>query len=354
MKSRETPLVTLALVLFIFNTSAFAYRPIIYLGKGWVGGINDNGQCVGYSSYPRNIYWQATLFDSTGNGNNLSLGSLGNRVSYALSINNSGQIVGQAGAGEVSPYGSACLFDQTGHGANINLGITGEQYSYAESINNNGQIVGYSVYNSGNNNKRAYIFKSASSRTFLGNGAAYCNNDKGQIGGYSYFSGNYHACLFDPTGNLANLDLGTLDGYTSSVIYSINESGQIVGSSFSSDGRAILFDPTGNKNNINLGTLGGNASEAISINDLGQIVGSAYTKSGNLHACIFDPTGHGNNIDLNTLIDPSLNITLTYANGINNNGWIIATGNNNAYLITPEPATILLFVIGGFALRKRK
>jgi len=89
----------------------------------------------------------------------------------------------------------------------------------------------------------------------------------------------------------------------------------------------------------------------VFINDNGQIVGACANSSASHHACLFDPTGHGNNIDLNTLIDPSSGWTLEGANCINNNGWIVGYGINpdgyeHAFLLTPEPATVLLLGLG--------
>jgi probable HAF family extracellular repeat protein len=140
--------------------------------------------------------------------------------------------------------------------------------------------------------------------------------------------------------------------------YSINNNGQIVGWDADNIGhrRACLFDPTGNGNNIQLGD-----GEAAAINDNGQIVG--YSNS---HAFLFDSTGNGNNIDLNSLIDPACGWTLTNAFDINNNGWIVGQGiyrdingfeigDQRAFLlIIPEPATLILLSLGGLLLRKSR
>ena len=99
-------------------------------------------------------------------------------------------------------------------------------------------------------------------------------------------------------------DLGTLPGYESSRVWSINYKGQIVGEAFNSNppynNRAVLFDPNGDGNNIDLGTLGGENSSATSINNNGQIVGGADSNDPqqSWQSTIFDPNGGGNNIGL--------------------------------------------------------
>jgi probable HAF family extracellular repeat protein len=188
-------------------------------------------------------------------------------------------------------------------------------------------------------------------------------NNNGQIVGYAYNTvGNSLATLFDATGRGNNINLGTLGG-AHSWAFSINNNGQIVGYSVNAAGNylATLFDATGRGNNIDLGTLGGttNQSVAMSINNNGQIVGRSYNTLGNGRATLFDSTGRGNNIDLNTLINPALGWNLIDAESINDNGWIVGYGINpdgdtHAFLLTPEPATILLLGLGAVILRKRQ
>jgi PEP-CTERM motif len=65
-------------------------------------------------------------------------------------------------------------------------------------------------------------------------------------------------------------------------------------------------------------------------------------------------------LNLNTLIDPTLGITLYNAQGINDNGQIVANNYSNVYLLTPvpEPCTLTLFgvAVWGFGVwaRRRK
>ncbi len=183
--------------------------------------------------------------------------------------------------------------------------------SRARAINDNGVIVGWSFdYNTG-----AKLFDSSGGMNNIHLGTlggrtsdAYGLNNLNQIVGVSQTADEghiYHATLFDATGEDNNIDLGGLGG-DSSYAYDINDSGTIVGTAIMGQGainwRATLFQPGGV--NINLGNLTDNSnfrdSGARAINNQGQIVGWAYAGETTIttHAVLFDATGNGNNIDL--------------------------------------------------------
>jgi probable HAF family extracellular repeat protein len=100
--------------------------------------------------------------------------------------------------------------------------------------------------------------------------------------------------------------------------------------------------------------------EIYGINASGQMVGIMWSSDqagATEHAFIFDTTSGVR--DLNALIDPSSGWTLKYANCINNSGWIVGSGINpdgatHAYLLTPEPTTLLLVAFSGMMLRRKK
>ena len=274
------------------------------------------------------------------------LGTLGGLESIAWSINNKGQIVGMATTGtpHCGGFYHPVLFDATGGANNIDLlplwgcGDEGQ----ALGINLLGQIVGqvdtFWWYSSTFDEARAMLFDPSGQgnnvelegREQEGSTVAASINNAGQIVGTTFypdvtepFCPWAYGTIFDPTGNGNNVNLDGRGCLGWSEAYSINNKGQIVGMSgvaYANAARAALFDSTGGGNNIDLGTLpGGGDSYAISINDLGQIVGFAYNSSGKMRATLFDPTGGGNNIDLGTL--PGGSSSVAYS--INNAGQIV-------------------------------
>ena len=98
------------------------------------------------------------MFDPTGSGKNIDLGTSGGLYSWAKSINNRGQIVGRTY--DRLGISRATLFDPTGGGNNIDLNTLidpglGWWLVHANSINDNGWIVGRGVNPDGY--ERAYL-----------------------------------------------------------------------------------------------------------------------------------------------------------------------------------------------------
>jgi probable HAF family extracellular repeat protein len=277
--------------------------------------------------------------------NVIDLGTLpGGGNSNAESINGNGsQIVGNAYDSSGNLH--SCLFDSP----NRDLGSLGYNESVTcYSVNNNCQIVGGAHLAYGFTS-RACLFDPTGGGANINLGIlpgyqqsnAYSINNKGQIVGLSTNYGpgwaSYsHACIFYATGG-SPTDLGALGSNVPySEAMSINDQGQIVGwAGHGTDRIACLFDATGAGNNIDLGGLGGNYSLAYSNND-GQIVGVATNSSGYSRACIFDPTGGGANIALETVVG----FDNAGAWFINNHAQIVgsawnSSGNSHAWLFNP-------------------
>ena len=216
--------------------------------------------------------------------------------------------------------------------------------TYAYGINNAGQITGEAGLGS---SPYAFLYSNGV-RTSLGTlpvSVGYGINNAGQIAGSQLAGGPNQAFLYS---NGVVTDLGP--AFYCSVGYGINNAGQVTGVSQTASGafHAFLYS---NGVMTDLGTLGGTYSAGNAINNAGQITGFFSTASGVQHAFIYSS---GVMVDLNSLIDPSLQITLSEATGINDLGQIVVNmdygsiDSRHAYLLTPvpEPGTWMLFGAG--------
>ena len=276
------------------------------------------------------------------------LGNLtGGTSSEALAINDSGQVVGDSTVG--NGHSHAFLYSS---GTMTDIGTLGGIFSYGQGIGSGGQVVGWSATLTSGNNYHAFVYDGTMHDLGTLGGAtsrAISMNAAGQIVGNSVNSIGIDRAFLYSNGIMS--DLGALPGGAgSSTAYSINNIGQIVGTSNSPGlNRAVLFSGS---SVTDLGALGG-GSYALNINNGGNIVGESYLSgnSGTIHAFLY--TG-GAMYDLNQRLDSSgTSWSLTSAQAINDNGWIVGfgtnpTGQTHAFLLTPlpEPST---FVLAGIA-----
>jgi len=173
-------------------------------------------------------------------------------------------------------------------------------------------------------------------------------NDSGQVVGSSYTTGNaaVHAFRTSATGAVSDpgTDLGTLGG-TRSEAWGVNALGQAVGfadyagiagyHAIRTTATGLISDP-----GTDLGTLGGMNSAAYAINLKGQTVGASYIAGNNEnHAFFVDTTGPMQ--DLNDLIPGGTGWVLQEAHGINDSGQIAGLGTiggqTHAFLLNPVP-----------------
>jgi probable HAF family extracellular repeat protein len=218
----------------------------------------------------------------------------------------------------------------------LDLGTLGGTGGNSYGVNNSGQVTGVAVTSAGQGH--AFLWTPGQGMIDLGTlegsttsrGSAV--NASGQVTG---FSGS-HAFRWTPESGM--LDLGTLGGSSNGT--GINGSGYVSGYSYTATNnfpttkRAILWtEATGM---MNLGTLGGTHSEGYGINDASQVVGWSETSDGGNHAFRWTP-GVGMQ-DLGTFDGTGW----SYAQGINNAGHVAGnvrlagSNRNRAFLWTPE------------------
>lgn len=314
--------------------------------------INDNGLVAGSGMTLPLHYTHAFTYDA---GTVIDLGTLGGSISQANSINNLGQVVGAAPYGSAGNYSHGFLYSG---GSMMDLGTNGGYQSYAEGINDTGAIVGRWSTNENNSpvtrafrwQDGAYSTLTAISGNPLDASYATAINEAGHIVGYSDTIAISSIENIQPTLwrdeqiiNLGQLGIGAF-GYA----YDINNSDTVVGKS-----NNLPFVWTEQTGILGLGLPAGTEGAANAINDSGQIVGTVRMPgSSNSHAFIYE---NGTMSDLNTLVDLPAGWLLQSANDINERGWIVGSGidpNHHVYgfLLTPEPTTGLLVLVGGVSI----
>jgi len=254
-------------------------------------GINNFGQVASGVIANDGIYYPA-VYD-THTGNIMIPGSLGGVnpggiAGAAMAINSSGQVVGYS----YVPSGEwhAFFYDK---GVMQDIGClpneTGVCYSYAIDINNRGQVVG------GTGSDHAFLYSNGAMTQIepadSSAGRAYSINNQGQVVGYYYNQSNVGRAFLYSQGVFTRI--GPVDSpYT--VAFDINERGQVVGSTWVVDNnscrecfapRAFLYE---NGVLTNLNTLLPSGSEwklvyAFGINDQGKIIGQGLIH-GEYHA----------------------------------------------------------------------
>jgi 6-phosphogluconolactonase len=254
--------------------------------------INQSGLVVGQTTlFPPNGFpqiYQAFLYNQSTNATTV-IDNVSGRQSNAIGINDAGQVTGSLSTGTcvfpMSPcnFGNTHAFIYTGSGL-VDIGTLGGTYGAGTSINNSNQIVGISSLA---NSTQNHLFRYA----------------QGQM-----------------------QDLSAPSGETF-VNAAINNHGEIIGTAVNSTGGGASYIKQG-PGFRKLSIL------ASALNDNGDIVGTKTVQNGSSHAFILN-----NGVtpqDLNLLVEPSVPF-LTTANGISDDGKIVASGiNGQLYVLTPK------------------
>jgi probable HAF family extracellular repeat protein len=334
------------------------------------------------------------------------LGTLGGSSSFALAVNDAGQVTGNAQTppGTPAPRLNAFLWED---GVMTNLGTLpgSNNFSRGYAINNRGVVVG----ESDNSASRAFRYDPAGGLTDLGGlppnnrGVAHGVNDPGVVVGASFNGSAVRAVRFNGDGTAT--DLGSIDGLTTTPAraWDVNNAGRAVGHSRDAAGvgRATLWQPDGTVVDLGglsadgfaeafavsetglvagaavagttplgtpirrpflydgtslseLGRLGRMFGEAKDVNDAGEVVGFVTNVSGLPDRAVLWRGGAA--FDLNDLIPAGSGWVLRSAEGINNRGQIVGygtfDGRTQAFLLTPVPAPpgVVLAAVGAAGL----
>jgi len=236
------------------------------------------------------------------------------------------------------------------------LPTVGGNNGQASAVNNFGQVAGYaengivdSTCPAGVINNRVdlpvmWTKGNAQALPTIGtdpDGVAFGINNQGQAVGYSGTCTSANFAVLWENGTATPLaDLGTPDA----IAYAINAHNQIVGQAVNSEGTALAAIWQ-NNTVTSLGILlpGDVASFATSINNRGQVVGSSFDSTSSWsHGLLWQ---NGKMYDLNTLFPASSNLYVISASNINESGQIAGmavemAGQNagnvvHAFLATP-------------------
>lgn len=256
-------------------------------------------------------------------------------------INNHGEIAGTA-SGVPLPRPEA--FRWTAAGGIQSLGAlttVPDADSYAQAINDDGMIAGNSLASMGTGNDyHAIVWTPATGMVDIDTLGNHYSTAVA-IGARGLVAGNY----MNPPENVAQAfvwtrengmrGLGTAGGIGADV-FGMSPGGRIVGAVDLAGFRQHAMTWTRSGGMVDLGTLGGGTSIALAANDRGQVAGRADLPGDTAtHAFVW--TSREGMVDLNTRLrraPPGL--VLQQAEGINDNGAIVAEANTGPVLLIPD------------------
>jgi RHS repeat-associated protein len=226
-------------------------------------------------------------------------------------------------------------------------GLSGVSFVGAQDINSSGQVVGSGTIDG----VRQALQWNAATPTQITNVGALpgfasdssfaANSSSGIAVGYSNINPSlplFRALRYSPTTGVQYFDFGdNAAGWNSGGYFdygskaaAVNAAGQF-GGSYTNQGESRGFRYTDGSGLQDIGALQGRMTMVFGINESGRVVGSSWVSSAGTfdverfgHAVMFDDPVTGL-VDLNSLVDPMLGWTLYVASDINED-WVVGTG----------------------------
>jgi probable HAF family extracellular repeat protein len=238
----------------------------------------------------------------------LDLGTLGGESSYAIAMNDWGDVIGNSAVADGSWHGflwhkggmtdlgsldpvdinirgdiagtiNGVAVVRSRHGRVVSLGTLGGPFSRPVAINDDGYVVGVSA--TADFGSAVFLWKNGTMRELPLDDVSDINN-RGQVSGGRLVGTGFHAAVWYRG---AVTDLGALD-FDRSNTYAINERGWVVGWVFSPEQRerGALWR---NATLTDVGTLGGGTTTLVAVNDRGQILATSQTADGVTHPALW-------------------------------------------------------------------
>jgi probable HAF family extracellular repeat protein len=283
-------------------------------GGTTVTGINSAGTAVGYASGSEGI---ESFVDQFGTYTNNIVDPDAPQSTYALGINDSGEVVGVA---YINTNDTEGFIYNNGSSTSINDPNASDSVSesgnssgtFAFAINASGQVLGDYFDNSGNSH--GFIYNTDGSFTDItvaGATATYAEgiNNAGQAVGYYVDASNeVHGFLYSG-GSVTTLNDPAAAGGTAAL--AINNTGEVVGYYWDGNGNEDVFTySNGIYTNIAVPDAD-DSIEGVSVNDAGQIVVTYYGDNGELDGLLLNPSTAASTLVLSggaTVSDSSLAI----------------------------------------------
>lgn len=293
-------------------------------GLGSVRALNDRGQVIGSANVPETGALHAYLWSLSTGLVHLEPAGPPPGESAARDINNRGQVVGATSVDSGPSH--AAFWDADG--SVLDLGTFGGVFSEAMAINDAGEVTGHAQDAAAN--LLAFIWTEDDGMRGIGTlGGPYSTaidiNAAGEIAGTSSDVFEVSKPFFwSRRDGMIGIGIG---GYATD----INDRGMVVGVE-TSIGQDRAFAWTREAGLAFLGTFGG-GSVAVRVNNSGQVIGSAQSADG---PRAFVWSRREGLVDLNTrVVDPPVEMVLTYARAISDSGAIVASSTAGLVLLLP-------------------